>query len=205
LWASVYKGAAADYDTSALAVSPDGGTVFVNAGDATVASKVKHRGWDFADNAATGVRQWVSHYQGPGSPTFAGGRDNQDYAKSVTISSGGRSVYVTGQRRGTRSFDYATVAYNAATGKQRWVKRYKDPRNCRDVALGVAASPTGRNVYVTGFSSGISSGPDYTTIAYNAAGGTLPRRPSGRRSGRFYSMSPRTAAGPGRRAWAGHR
>jgi hypothetical protein len=91
----------------------------------------------------------------------------------VTISPGGRSVYVTGQSRGTRSFDYATVAYNAATGKQRWVKRYNDPRNGRDVALAVAASPQGRSVYVTGFSSGISSGPDYATIAYNAAGALL--------------------------------
>jgi outer membrane protein assembly factor BamB len=70
-------------------------------------------------------------------------------------------VYVTG-------WDFTTVAYNAATGAQRWVA-YHNAYTGGDPVY-VAASPTGTRVFVTGPSGGATT-DHYATIAYNAATG----------------------------------
>ena len=55
------------------------------------------------------ARRWASRYNAHGADT----------ASSVAVSPGGATVFVTGRSRGaTSNFDYATVAYNAATGLQ---------------------------------------------------------------------------------------
>jgi len=69
---------------------------------------------------------------------------------------------VTGSSIGTNgAYDYATVAYNAATGARLWVKRYDGAGGAR--ASSVAVSRTKGTVFVTGYSG--ESG-DYATIAY---------------------------------------
>ena len=117
-----------------------------------------------AYSAATGARLWVQRYNGPAS------RD--DYAGSVAVSPGGTRVFVTGGSRapGTGQ-DYATVAYNAATGARLWVQRYNGPANRDDHPFSVAVSPGGTRVFVTGTSQGTRSHQDYATLAYNAATG----------------------------------
>ena len=54
--------------------------------------------------------------------------------------------------------DYATVAYDAATGAGLWTRRYDGPSHGSDVGLSVATD--GARVYVTGSSEG------YLTLAY---------------------------------------
>jgi WD40 repeat protein len=169
LWVGLYQGPRRASVATSVAVGPGGRSVYV-----TGSSKGRHSSTDYATvayNGATGKQQWFSRYNGPGTRLFSGRLDNHDDAFAVAVSPGGRSVFVTGKSRGTRSWDYATVAYNGATGKQRWVKRYNDPRNGRDDAFAVGVSPHGGRVYVTGFSSGISSDSDFLTVAYNAASG----------------------------------
>ena len=159
-WASRYNGPAnRDDRASSLAVSPGGATVFVTGTS-------RGSGLDYATvayNAATGARRWASRYN-------AGGDDS---ARSVAVSPGGATVFVTGVSRGAapRGLDYATVAYNAATGARRWVSRYNGRRNKDDFAVSVAAGPGGHSVFVTGTSFGGTSGLDYATVAYNAATG----------------------------------
>ena len=144
---------------SSLAVSPAGATVFV-AGTSRGASNLDYA--TIAYNAATGARRWASRYNAHGADT----------ASSVAVSPGGTTVFVTGTSRGTTSGDdYATVAYNAATGTRRWVSRYNGPKNADDWAVSVAAGPGGRSVFVTGTSLGRAPGYDYATIAYNAVTG----------------------------------
>lgn len=78
-------------------------------------------------------------------------------------------MYVTGNSYAgsTRGYDYATVAYNAATGARVWVRRYNGPANSTDAAFSVAASPVTGAVFVTGISYGANGNGDYLTIAYS--------------------------------------
>ena len=115
LWLSRYNGLGnAGGEATAVAVSPDGGTVFV-----TGFSYGGTSGDDYATvaySAATGAQLWVNRYNGPGNST--------DHASSLAVSPSGSTVYVTGSSWGSTSGkDYATVAYSAATGAQLWVSR----------------------------------------------------------------------------------
>ena len=163
LWVSRYRGSGNGSTAHSVAVSPDGENVFVTGDSPGTAS-----GDDYATvayNAATGAQLWVKRYNGPGN--------DWDSAQSVAVSPAGSTVYVTGFSFGTPSrpdttsgFDYATVAYSAATGAQLWVKRYNGPGKDEDSAALVAVSPTGDSVFVTGYSTGTTTHTDYATIAY---------------------------------------
>ncbi|MGE5288332.1 MAG: WD40 repeat domain-containing protein [Micromonosporaceae bacterium] len=168
LWVSRYNGPAnRDDGARSVAVSPNGGTVFVN-GLSTGAGSAA----DFATvayNAANGAQLWASRYNGPGSGPemhFALG------VQSLAVSPSGATVFVTGGSKGTgKAWDYATVAYNAATGARLWVTRYNGPSNGFDAAFSVAVSPAGATVFVTGTSEGTATSGDAATVAYNAATG----------------------------------
>ena len=82
-------------------------------------------------------------------------------------------MFVTGTSKGATR-DYATLAYNAATGAQRWASRYNGPAGGADTASSLAVSPGGRAVFVTGTASpappeALTS--DYATVGYNAGTG----------------------------------
>ena len=65
---------------------------------------------------------------GPSGTTAPGSGGVSRGANAVAVSPNGSTVIVTGSSIGTNdSYDYATVAYNAATGAQRWAKRYDGP------------------------------------------------------------------------------
>ncbi len=165
LWASHFSGPGGpgkfEDSPDAVAVSPDGRTVFVTG---------YAMGWgtsyDYATvaySAAAGRQLWVSRYTGPGN--------NDDSANAVAVSPDGRTVFVTGQspsRNGDLDFAYATVAYSAATGRQLWVSRYAGPGD--DFAGAVAVSPDGATVLVTG-TSGSPAASAAATVAYSAATG----------------------------------
>jgi DNA-binding beta-propeller fold protein YncE len=130
--------------------------------------------------AAGGDQQWVARYDGPGH--------GDDGGASVAISPDGKRAYVTGTSAGTLATgqDYATIAYDVATGAQLWVARYdfRIPGSAADRAGVLALSRDGSTVYVSGESG---NEPKITTIAYNAATGAqvwvarsnFPDRPRG--------------------------
>ena len=159
LWVARYNGPGNSEDEAySMAVSPTGGTVFVTGQSAGGSSSLDYA--TVAYDAVTGAQLWVARYNGAGNGI--------DTASSVAVSPSGGTVFVTGQSTGVRSgYDYATVAYDAATGAQLWVKRYNGPGNSDDAAYSVAVSPTEGTLFVTGYSTGTSSGYDYATIAYN--------------------------------------
>src|SRR5262249_60836219 len=99
-----------------------------------------------AYNAATGATRWVSRYHGPGNSI--------DAARSVAVSPGGGTVYVTGYSWAGLLPDYLTAAYDAATGARLWVRRYNGPTNPDDYPASMAVSPGGGTVEGNGTSHG---------------------------------------------------
>ena len=162
LWVKRYNGPGRRDFAHSMTVS--GNTVFV-----TGSSIGTNDGYDYAtvaDNATTGAQLWAKRYNGAAN----GSRG----ANSVAASPDGKTVFVTGSSYAgsTTDYDYATIADNAATGAQLWVKRYTGPGSGDDQAYSVAVSPDGTTVFVTGYSSGTTAGQvDYATVGYNAATG----------------------------------
>lgn len=171
LWLSRLAGPGhVDDKASAVAVSPGGTIVFVTGtfGFDPLPSPREDYGTVGYD-ATTGRQLWVSRYDGIGGA---------DLAAAVAVSPDAQTVFVTGESDGPskdrgKTNAYATVAYNAATGRQLWASRYDGHGTLDnfDFARAIAVSPDGRTVFVTGQGAGKSSLSGYTTVAYSAATG----------------------------------
>jgi hypothetical protein len=108
----------------------------------------------------SGLVQWAQRYNGPG--------DSSDIAYALTRDVSD-NIFVTGESFGsTSNYDYATIKYNS-TGVQQWIARYNGPGNSSDCANAIAADYSG-NVYVTGRSTGVGTGIDYSTVKYSFSG-----------------------------------
>ena len=154
LWTSAGPGS---FDlATGLRVSPDGSTVYV----------VGSSGGDFltlAYDAATGARMWKKRY------SYSIGTNFSNTAGALGLSPDGSIVFVTGASGDGSWTDYATVAYEAATGRHLWTARYG--RSSEDAAQALSVSPDGSTVFVSGFSVSKRTSLDVETIAYRAATG----------------------------------
>lgn len=101
-----------------------------------------------------GLLQWASTYNGPGNTL--------EFPPSVAVDNAG-NVYIAGKSADPNS-DYNTIKYNFQ-GTQQWVESYNGPANSVDIPSSIAADSTG-SIYVTGYSTGIGTGADFTTIKY---------------------------------------
>jgi hypothetical protein len=154
-WVARYDGTAHGWDRAAAIARDSLGNVY-----ATGQSLGLGTDYDYAtvkyDSA--GQEQWVARYNGPGN--------GEDDAVAVGTDGSG-NVYVTGQSLGlVNGFDYATIKYDSA-GQEQWVARYNS--GYYDLVRAIAVDSSG-NVYVTGRSAGLGTGPDYVTIKYDSAG-----------------------------------
>jgi len=170
LWVSRYNGPAMSGDFArALAVSTDGTKVFVT-GD-SVGSGTAHQDYaTVAYGTTAGTQLWVARYSSPGY--------SLDYPSAIAVSPTGDKVFVTGNGKGKKSFDYLTLGYNAGTGARVWARRFNGAGTGFDSARAVIVTPDGTKVLVTGYTweggTGAASRNDYTSIAYAAGtGGTL--------------------------------
>jgi len=156
-WVARYNGPNGDEDVAIALAIDASGNVYV-----TGYSSVSNTKRDYATvkyNSA-GVQQWVARYNGPGNAI--------DGATAIAVDDSG-NICVTGYSYNLdTSSDYATVKYNSA-GVQQWVARYNGPGNAMDEATVIAVDGSG-NVCVTGYSYGLDTSSDYTTIKYNSAG-----------------------------------
>lgn len=138
-----------------LRVSPDGTSVFVAGTSATVAF-----------DSDTGALRWAVD-EDTGVLTERGG-----FLPTLDVDPGGERVYVAGavcDPPEEYSCPYAAVAYDAATGERLWLSRRTGTwfgASGSDYT-GIAASPDGRRVFVTGE----TSDGEAMTIAYDAASG----------------------------------
>jgi PQQ-like domain len=165
LWAKHYDGCGfCDEYAQSIAVSPDGTRVFVTGETFNADLFGEYQYATVAYDASTGTRIWARRYDGPDF--------GDDRGRAVTVSADGAMVFVTGTSHGTASsLDYATLAYDAATGARLWATRYNGTGNSVDAAYSIAASPDGTIIVVTGSSSGTTTSSDYATVAYDPATG----------------------------------
>jgi PQQ-like domain len=150
--------------SNALAVSPDGTRVFVS-GDSDGGMKSNYDFATVAYDVQSGKQIWVARYNGP--------TNREDGAEAIGLSGDGTRVYVTGAIVGKKTGgDYATLAYDATTGKRLWVAQYNGPAGRADGGEDLAVSMDGTRVFVTGTSSGgKATRDDFATVAYEARTG----------------------------------
>jgi hypothetical protein len=161
VWSARYDGGAGFLDDPA-AIGVAGGRVFVTGRSRTVAGENTHYG-TVAYDAATGSRLWAQTYAGPSRVW--------DDATGLAVSPDGTQVWVSGLSSGVPTFDfaYATLAYDAATGVQRWLARYDAPGATDERAWGIVATPLGP--VVTGTSANFDTGQiEAATVAYDGSG-----------------------------------
>jgi len=152
-WASRYNGGGNSLDSAtALATSPDGARVFVT-GYSRGFQPTGFPPHDYATvayDSVAGAQLWAARYNGAAN--------GDDDPTSIAVSPDGSTVFVTGSSAGSHGLEYATVAYNSATGFQLWEARQAGK------ASSLAVSPDGAKVFVTG---------DRGTIAYATSDGAL--------------------------------
>ncbi|MDQ1713720.1 MAG: hypothetical protein QOE45_3170 [Frankiaceae bacterium] len=159
---------------TAVAVSADGRAVFA-VGTISLRPDLNSRPFDYfltmRFDAKTGRALWAAVYRGVGA--------NGNAPTGLAVSPRGDRVYVTGWSERTGPYqvlpkDWATLAYDARTGGQVWVRRYAGLAGGRNEPIGVTLSPRGDRVYVTGLSEHPTQSPtaifDMTVIGYSAAG-----------------------------------
>lgn len=156
-WVARYNGSG-NWNDEAMALAVDGsGNVYVTGfsyGNGT------NKDYATVKYNASGVQQWVAHYNGPGN--------SDDDATALAVDVNGY-IYVTGYSKDSNSnYDYATIKYDNL-GIQQWVTRYNGPGNSIDKAFDLAVDKFG-NVYITGYSEGSGTGYDYATVKYDASG-----------------------------------
>jgi hypothetical protein len=81
------------------------------------------------------------------------------YRHSVKFDSW-RNVYVAG----VKASDFTTIKYDN-NGNEKWIHSYNGPASGGDAATSLSIDKNG-NLYVTGFSTGVGTGYDITTIKY---------------------------------------
>jgi hypothetical protein len=110
---------------------------------------------------SSGGRLWAAVYDGP--------NHGDDRSFDMAVSSGGNLVTTghTDHGYGTPP-DYLTIMYSPQ-GETIWTRTYDGPAHDWDEASAVVVDSVG-NVYVTGFSTGDTSGYDYATMKYTPSG-----------------------------------
>jgi DNA-binding beta-propeller fold protein YncE len=160
LWLARYNGPTNGGDQPAdVSVSPDGTRIFVTGctGDQYCTGHYATVGYD----AATGGEVWSA-------------ADLRGYHPgSVAISPDGTRVFVTGYGYGdgVGTWDYVTVAHDAATGENLWTSTYDGGVHLHDFGRVVTVDPDGDRIYVTGESDSPNTFMGWATLAYDPTTG----------------------------------
>lgn len=155
-WTARYNGPANGNDEARAIAVDNSGNVYVTGYSDGSGS------YDYATVKynVSGNEEWAARFNGTAN--------SDDGTTSIAVDNSG-NVYVTGYSTGLMSdYDYVTIKYNSA-GSEQWHAVYNGPGNYFDYACSVAVDDSG-NVYVAGWSAGLSGFNDYAAIKYDADG-----------------------------------
>lgn len=168
-------GAQAPDRANAIAVSPDGSTVYAGGMSAEDLDgppfDVNYRFTILAYDIESGDQRWIVRRSFEGA--------NWAEVNDLAVSPDGTSVYATGFANGSQNTDTIVAAYDAGTGVEKWFKREALPEH--DSERGTAVLATQQAVVVSGASSTHLSEPlflfekrlvDHATVAYDPVNGT---------------------------------
>lgn len=110
---------------------------------------------------ANGNLVWVKTFNGTGN--------NADRGSFIQVAQSG-NVYVGGRTFNGTDIDFLVIKYNSA-GNQQWVKTF-DGTFGDDVPAAMEINAA-EDIYLTGFSAGVTDSSDYMTVKYSAAGSLL--------------------------------
>jgi hypothetical protein len=167
LWIARFDGesVASDERALAIAISPDGSTVFVTG----------FAGLTIAYDSRTGAQRWVARCEALESIETC--NDNWVQASTIAVSPSGGAVYVTGRhwrRSGDSYADSLTLALDASTGRRLWSARYAGPADSAQNPTASGVSQDGSSLFVTAASTlfdGASSTTLSVIIAYDTSTG----------------------------------
>jgi WD40 repeat protein len=148
-------------------LSPDGARLYLTSAayDGWPVGDVDSRIVTTAYSTASGAALWSSSWDGR--------PDAVDNPKGIVVSPDGRSVFVTGVTSAAAGdLDYVTLAYRATDGREQWSDVYAGVGGGgTDAPFGIAVSPRGDVLAVTGWSAGVVEyDADYGTVAYSLKG-----------------------------------
>lgn len=156
-WAARYNGGGNSLDWS-YAIAYDQAGFIIVTGYSTGAGTGKD--YKTIKYNSSGTVLWEASFNGP----INGG----DYSNALTIDASG-NVFVTGRvDYGTTGSDIVTIKYNSA-GVQQWTARFNGAGNSLDEGKSIHLGDDG-SIYVSGKTSGLSSGLDIVTLKYNPDG-----------------------------------
>ena len=159
LWSKRYDGPAGDEDQPTAIVRDSLNNVFVTGFSTGSGGYL-----DFATvkYSALGTENWVTRFDG------RAGYD--DLARALAVDAD-ENIYVVGYQFVTEftDADFAVVSYDNA-GDERWRTAYDGPQvDSLDEATDIVIGTDGR-IFVTGFSQGLGTGYDFTTLELDAQG-----------------------------------
>lgn len=168
LWTERWDGPGGWHDDATdVEVGPQGTTAYVTgktwtSTDQRTENKKHYDYATLAFDVGSGQQVWTS--------LFDGGR--ADVPLELRVHPEGTHVYVTGMAQDPESGegDYGTVAYDTATGDEAWRSRM-DQAEGQDIARGIAISPSGDALYVTGKSNDASGSAVAMTVGYDTETG----------------------------------
>jgi hypothetical protein len=149
LWEQRYDGVGKHLSDRADDVAVDvDGRVLVT-GDSLQSNTVSNVAMDYATVAydgVTGEQLWASRYSGPAGSSL-------QFGTTVATSPIAGLAVVSGQSDGGgHDYDWATIAYDMATGQQRWIQRLSTPQIQLEFATDSAITSDGTTAVLTGVS-----------------------------------------------------